>query len=153
MTAPAPILPKERELLRRLAARVREIAGSDENRQKTELAKKTNALKAERRIIFTHPENAWSEIIPPGSLECHSGLLRPWEFQLKQRVFWTEQIRCDRSAHPYLEGSRKISWGNGWGLEFNTISAGHLNLEIILKDTPPINRGPHRLGRWVQIAR
>ncbi len=119
-----PVSPRERDLLRRLAARVRAIAESEENRRKISMAKKSNALQAERPIIYTQPENAWNEIIPGESLECANETLRRWELQLRQRVFWADEIKCDHSAYPYLEIPWKISWGDHWGVEIKKHSAG-----------------------------
>jgi hypothetical protein len=116
--------PKERDLLRRLAAKVHEAAISETNLERVRLAKRTNALQAERPLLLTHPENAWNEIIPETSLECSDPVLRTFERQLKQRVFWAEEIKCDRSLYPYLEIPWKIGWGDGWGVEIKKETAG-----------------------------
>jgi hypothetical protein len=60
----------DRQVLRRLAGRVAELAARDIEQEKRRLWTTHNALKPERPMIFCNPENGWTEIILPEHLEC-----------------------------------------------------------------------------------
>ncbi|MCX7002516.1 MAG: hypothetical protein NTV22_04500, partial [bacterium] len=56
--------------------------------------------------------NAWNELIPVAALTCCNPQLRAFETQLRQRIFWHDEIKCDRSTYPFLEIPWQINYGN-----------------------------------------
>jgi len=105
-----PYTQTERDLLRRLAARVAEIAASAANIENIRLARM--AAQLGRDYVYCRK--------PLPTLVCGP-------------TFDEEGIRADLRA--------------------TLTVAGHLNLQIILKDTHTVHHEPGRIGRWVQLAR
>ena len=73
------ISPRDREILRGLAARVAEVASRPIEAEKRELWYRHNSLEATRPLIFCDPENGWYEILTPDQLKCEGNLARIWE--------------------------------------------------------------------------
>ena len=108
------VSPADRRVLRGLAARVAELAARPIEREKRELWCRHNGLEATRPVIFCEPDTSWSEIIPPGALECEGGLTRRWELHLRQEIFWGSEIRDDRVVVPTFDVThvyRESDWG------------------------------------------
>ncbi len=104
----------ERALLRRLAARVAELAAQPEQAEKRELWRRHNRLEALRPLIFCDPENSWHEILPEETLACRGPLARQWEFALRREIFWGEQMGDDRPLEPFFNVAvpyEKPFWG------------------------------------------
>jgi hypothetical protein len=102
----SPISPTDKELLRRLAARVREIAELPEQKERLERWCNFNALKPHRPMVLCFPEGAWTELLPQDTLQCRDPLLRAWEWDLKARIYWWEHIHDDNIMEPYFN----IQW-------------------------------------------
>lgn len=113
----------DRQILRRLAGRVAELAQRPCEDQKRELWYRHNALEATRPVIFCDPENGWNEIIPPESLECEHSLARAWEMQLRKEIFWGEKMGDDKVVDPTFEITY-TSTDTGWGMPIKRISGG-----------------------------
>lgn len=105
----------ERAVLRKLAARVAELAVRPVEQEKRELWYHHNALRPTRPLIFCDPENGWNEIIPPDELECQGELARRWEMALRKEIFWGAQMRDDRVIEPYFNVPHVYS-ETDWGL-------------------------------------
>lgn len=90
------VTKQEREVLRTLAKRVKELSEREIEKEKIRLWKKHNALSSERPMVFCDTENGWYEIIPHTTLECSGDLARIWEFRLRKELYWGEVIRDDR---------------------------------------------------------
>ncbi len=115
---------RDREVLRRVAGRVAELAARPVEAEKRELWLAHNALKPTRPVIFCDPENGWNEIILPEHLECEGGLARGWEFHLRREVFWGESMLDDRVIAPYFNVGYAAS-DSGWGLAEKRIGGEH----------------------------
>ena len=106
---------QEREVLRRLAGRVAELASRPIESKKRQLWLEHNQLKPTRPLIFCDPENGWNEIITPADLECNSQLARQWEMRLRKEVFWGEQLCDDRVIEPIFEVAH-VYTESDWGM-------------------------------------
>jgi hypothetical protein len=101
-------------LLRRLAARVAELAAQPGQAEKRELWRRHNRLEPVRPVIFCDPENSWHEILPDETLACRGPLARQWEFTLRQEIFWGEKMGDDRPVEPFFDIAvpyEKPFWG------------------------------------------
>ena len=106
----------DRQVLRRLAGRVGELAGRDIENHKKQLWTDHNDLEGNNRpLIFCDPENGWKEIITEGHLECQSQLSRQWEFILRKEVFWGESMCDDRVIQGHFD-MRDVFTCSAWGL-------------------------------------
>ena len=106
---------KEKEVLRRLAAQVAEIAERPVMKQKKLLWTAHNDLKTEEPVVFIDPENGWNECIPAHTLECRDPLARVWEMSLQKQIFWADKMRDDKVIEPYLDVPYSY-WDTGWGV-------------------------------------
>jgi len=109
------ITASEREVLRRLAARVAELAARPIEKEKRELWHRHNALdKNVRPLLFCDPEHGWQEIITSEQMEtCHE-LARDWEYRLRKEIFWAERMNDDRVTEPWFSVFwvyRRGDWG------------------------------------------
>jgi len=109
------IIEKDREVLRRLANRVAELAARPLEQEKRDLWYRHNALEPTRPVIFCDPENGWNEIITPDQLECEGDLARGWEMRLRKEIFWGESMRDDRVIAPFFDVSHAYS-ETDWGM-------------------------------------
>ena len=94
---------EDREILRRLAGRIAELAARPIEDEKRDLWYRHNALEATRPLIFCDPENGWNEIITDAQIECRGQLAREWEMTLRKEIFWGESMGDDRVTEPYFE--------------------------------------------------
>ncbi|MBE3123457.1 MAG: hypothetical protein IMZ65_01490, partial [Planctomycetes bacterium] len=60
----------DREVLRRLAGRVAELAARPIEEEKRANWYRHNALLPGRPLVFCDPENGWNEIITPDQMQC-----------------------------------------------------------------------------------
>jgi hypothetical protein len=104
----------DREVLRRLAGAVAELAARPIEQHKRDLWYRHNVLQPTRPLIFCDPENGWNEIIPPNELRSVGELARRWEMTLRKERFWGAEMGDDRLielefniAHFYTESD----WG------------------------------------------
>jgi len=116
--SPAPVKPsrKDREILRSLAGRVREIAELPEQALRRQRLSDLNSLKPGKPVILCSPEGAWEEILPPASMQCEEEKLRQWERTLRMRIAWWDQFRDDNTLDPYFNMAWHVSPGN-YGVE------------------------------------
>jgi hypothetical protein len=105
----------DRQVLRRLAGRVAELAARSVENEKRNLWYKHNALQPTRPLVFCDPENGWGEIISQSDLECRSKLARQWEYTLRREVFWGEEMQDDRVILPYFDIGYVYSESD-WGM-------------------------------------
>ena len=105
----------DRTVLRRLAARVAELAARPIEQQKRQLWYRHNALEATRPLIFCDPENGWNEIIRPGDLEAQGTLARRWEMILRKEIYWGSEMGDDRVIEPYFNVAHVYNESD-WGL-------------------------------------
>lgn len=108
------ISPADREILRRLAGEVADLAARPIEAEKRQLWLDHNALKPTRPLVFCDPENGWNEIITAGQIECENLLARQWEMFLRKEVFWGAKMKDDYTIQPYFDVPHihdEISWG------------------------------------------
>ncbi len=107
---------KDREIVRQLAARVREIAELPEMAERKRRLYALNALEPERPIILCFPEGGWGDLVPASALECADEELRGLEHAFRRKLFWWEEIRDDHVAEPWFDIGWSIS-NTGYGVE------------------------------------
>jgi len=90
----------ERQVLRRLAGEVAELAARPVEQEKRELWYRLNALEPTRPLVFCDPENGWNEIIPTDVLECTGEQARRWEMVLRKEIYWGAEMGDDRVVEP-----------------------------------------------------
>jgi hypothetical protein len=106
----------DREILRRLAGEVADLAKRPIEAEKQQLWLKHNALESTRPLIFCDPENGWNEIITPDQIECKNLLARQWEVHLRKECFWGSTMKDDYTIQPYFD-IPYIHDEIGWGLK------------------------------------
>lgn len=87
--------PRERQVLRRLAEQVAEIAALPVQAERARLWQKMNALQAERPLVLANPQNGWCELIADEELFCSHPLMRGWEMTLRRLVYHHQHIPDD----------------------------------------------------------
>jgi len=105
---------KDREILRSLAARVREIAELPEMETRKQRWYRHNDLEPERPLVLCFPEGAWEELLPRDdrSLKCSDPQARDWEYRLRKSIYWWELIRDDNVLEPYFDIPWRVDWGS-----------------------------------------
>jgi hypothetical protein len=104
----------DREVLRRLAGKVAELAARPIEADKRQLWEKHNALESTPPLIFCDPENGWNEIITMDQIKCENLLARQWEMHLRKEIFWGSMMKDDYTIQacfdiPYIHD--EIEWG------------------------------------------
>lgn len=107
---------KDREVLRRLAGRVAEIARRPEQAERRALWYDLNALRPTRPVVYCSPECGWEEIIRPGDMECEGGTARAWEHFLRTEVFYGDIMGDDKVVTGVLSVGYVHS-NSGWGVQ------------------------------------
>ena len=107
---------EDREILRRLAGRIAELAARPIEDEKRDLWYRHNALEATRPLIFCDPENGWNEIITNAQIECRGELAREWEMVLRKEIFWGESMGDDRVTEPYFDITY-VYVESDWGMQ------------------------------------
>ena len=109
---------KDRETLRALAEKAKELALSPDMKRKRRLWEAHNALKPCRALILFYPEGAWRELIPPETLTCMTSETRRMEFLLRARLMHANTL-CDDLIIPnewaIAKRYRVAGWGTGMG--------------------------------------
>lgn len=108
------------QVLKRLAARVAEIAALDEQQEKKKLWFANNALKPIRPVVFCDPENGWNEIILEEDCQCKNNLARNIEYTLRKEIFWGERMGDDKVIEAVFDLPHVYD-DSGWGLDTNKI--------------------------------
>jgi hypothetical protein len=93
---------KDKNILRKLAGKVREIANLPEMEERKKRLYRINDLKPDRPIVLCFPEGSWCELLPDNVLECEDEKLRKWEMELKRKIYWWEYIKDDNAIEPYF---------------------------------------------------
>ena len=127
---------QERQILRKLAGEVGELAARPVEAEKRVLWTKHNDLERVRPLVFCDPENGWDEIIPEDSLLCQNDLARNWEMTLRKEIFWATKMGDDRVTEPYFNIPYSYSESD-WGMHHVQIGGanhGAYTWEAPLKD-------------------
>ncbi|MFW6256898.1 MAG: hypothetical protein ACOC2O_02030 [Bacillota bacterium] len=128
------VKPEEKQLLRKLAEKVADLANRPIEDKKQKLWKQHNDLKTTRPLIFIDPENGWNEIITEDDIECEHPLLQSWEKRLKKEIFWGEELKDDRVIEHYFDINYRYQEDH-YGLKENKIRVSE---EGSFKYDPPI---------------
>lgn len=144
----------EREVLRRLAAKVAEYASDEKQAKKRELWYAHNSLKRIRPVVVAFPEGAWLEILPWKEMECKDEFYRAYEWVLRRLCYRYEHFDDDFVIEPVMEvpmvyeitpfiagGNSLIHWSmeeDGHGLDQESIVLKEE--EDIKKLTKPVFR-------------
>lgn len=107
---------KDREILRALAGRYREIAELPEMEERKKRWKDFNALKSQKPMVLCSPEGSWIELLPESELKCSNPKLREWEEKLRQSIYHWENIKDDQAREPWFD----LNWVteiSGFGVE------------------------------------
>ena len=140
---PGPLPSVERDLLRRLADRVVEIARHPKQAEKRELWYQHNSLEHTRPMVLVFPEDSWAEIINEDQLELTDPFWRQQEWYLKHLIYRDENLVDDFVVEPHLYVTR-VMRGNGWGAQtthtHSTQEKGSWVYEPPLKELDDIHR-------------
>jgi len=102
----------DREILRKLAGRVREIAELPGQAERKRRWARHNSLDPERPLVLCFPEGAWDELLPESSMECRDELARGWEWGLRSTIFWWDNFRDDNFIEPWFNIPWRVDGGN-----------------------------------------
>jgi len=109
---PLEISGRDRNILRALAERVRELAYRPIEEEKAKLWRAHNDLHETRPLIFCDPENGWNEILEP--LGCEGELAQMWENRLRKECFWGDRMKDDRVISRFFNVYYAFT-DTGWG--------------------------------------
>lgn len=93
----------DRQILKRLAAQVAEIAARPIMAVRRDLWFLHNALEATAPLILCDPENGWNEIITDDQILCENSMARHWECSLRKQIFYGEHMHDDYVVEPVFE--------------------------------------------------
>jgi len=108
---------KDKDVLRKLAGRVAEIADRPAEEGKRKLWISHNSLKTVRPLVFCDPENGWNEIITRDQIKCEGELAQRWEMVLRKEIFWGESMQDDKVIEPYFDIGYTYA-EDSWGVNF-----------------------------------
>ncbi len=114
------ISQKDKEVIRRLAGRVREIAELPVMEERRRSICSFNALKPEKPLILCFPEGAWRELLPESAMVCEEPRLRAWEWTLRSQIYWWEHINDDNALEPWFNIPWDITVGD-YGVEIKEV--------------------------------
>lgn len=100
------IAQKDKDIVRSLAGRVREIAELPIMKKRKQSIYKFNALRPEKPLLLCYPEGAWQELLPESEMKCEDQELRTMEWTLRSQIYWWEHINDDN----VLESWFNIPW-------------------------------------------
>ncbi|MGN0743256.1 MAG: hypothetical protein ACI4L8_11420 [Candidatus Fimadaptatus sp.] len=114
----------DREILRPLAARVREIATPEHHAGVSELYRSLNALKPQRPVVLIN-ELPWNQLEAADeflSLRCEGEFEREVERRLRRLLYQWDHFRCDMLVEPWYGISRTVHVGSiGVEIEEDTL--------------------------------
>jgi len=106
----------EKDVLRKLAKCVEEIAADPIQRERAALWTLHNDLKTSRPLVFIDPENGWNECIPVSVLRCGTPAARCWEMFLLKQIYWFDRFKDDKVIEPFFDVPYSFS-DTGWGVD------------------------------------
>jgi hypothetical protein len=127
---------EEKEVLRRLAGQVAELAARPMELVKRNLWYRHNTLEATRPVIFCDPENGWNEIVTEEQLKCKNELARQWERVLRREFFWGTSMGDDHVVEPFFN-INYIHTESDWGMhetKIGGLGGGAYHWDAPLKD-------------------
>lgn len=107
--------PRDKQILRKLASQVAEIAHHPRQAERREMWKQHNLLEKVKPMVLVFPEGAWSELLPSDSLQCEDPSARGIEWHLRHLIYRWEHLRDDNVIEPWFKVG--LCWSTtGWGL-------------------------------------
>lgn len=109
--------PKDRTILRELAARVAEIASLPIQEEKRRLWRELNGLRMERPMVMVD-QVCWNELQQTGELTlvCDDPELRGYERELRRLLYQWRHFPVDRVVEPYVDVPMAVR-NTGFGVE------------------------------------
>ncbi len=114
---------KDKDILKKLAFKVREIAEQPIEGEKRKLWISHDMLESKRPVVFCDPENGWNEIITENMIKCSGELARKWEMVLRKEIFWASRIKDDKVVEPYFDIGYTYA-ENNWGVNIKIYGGG-----------------------------
>ena len=113
----------DRELLRKLARQVAEVAALPVMEERRKAWKAHNALGAGRPLVLVFPEGAWRELMPESTLQCEDPTAREMESDLRVRLYQHTHFHDDKPVErnwfvPKIINGSRATWGIplDWGI-------------------------------------
>jgi len=113
----------DRDIVRGLAGRIREISELPIMQERRRRWKDLNDLRSDRPLIFVGPEGSWKEIDRTIELACDDPDARMQELEMRQTIYRYECLGDDSVISPYYTCGRYYS-ASGVGVEFKNASTG-----------------------------
>jgi hypothetical protein len=136
------ISQQDREILRRLAGTMAELAARPIESEKRDLWFRHNALEETRPVVFCDPENGWNEIITDEQMECTGELARGWEMTLRKEIYWADSMGDDKVVDPVFNVAH-VYEESDWGMHETvqkTVAHGSYRWESPLKSYDDIDK-------------
>ena len=102
----------DRQILRELARRVRDIADNRQMDDRREVWTRHNDLLPTRPMVLCFPEGCWPQLVSDAHCRCHDPQLRRWELQLRSALFTHEQLCDDQVAQPWFDLPWRLEVGD-----------------------------------------
>ncbi len=128
---------KDREVLRKLGARIAEIGNTTVMNERRSLWKKLNALEAQRPMLLCELSEITDEIVPPHSLKCEGEWAKAMERRLRSQIYHFENVGDDFVIEPRITYGYKVKIGN-FGFEPVVHSGSRDGVKGSYKVEPPI---------------
>ena len=109
------INPSDREILRKLAARVTEIAALPQMEARRRTWVEHNSLRSPRPMMLVFPEGSWDELLPASTLSCAGEFARSVEWQLRARIYTYVHFQDDTVVEAEWTEGPALS-DTGWGV-------------------------------------
>lgn len=109
------ISENDKQILRRLAERVSNIANQPAMEETRQLWRRHNRLEPVGPLIFCDPENGWNEIITDEQIACTGEVARQWERILRKEIFWGETMGDDKPIEAVWNVHYVVS-DDDWGI-------------------------------------
>ena len=106
---------RDKEVLRGLAGKVKELSLDPAQEEKRKLWYLQNSLGSTRPLVFADPENGWNEIITEQKIKCRGSLARRWETVLQKELFWGSEIKDDKPVESFFDIGYTFNEGS-WGV-------------------------------------
>jgi len=97
---PGSLLQEEREFLRELAFRVREIAALPIQEKRRNLWIAHNDLRGTRPMVALYPEDCWAEVLPESACTLTDPFWKQWEWYLRHLLYRHEYYVDDFVVEP-----------------------------------------------------
>jgi len=126
------VTPKDREILRTLAARYMTYAHTEQNNEKRELWSALNRLQMQRPVISIE-QMPWEELDVDGSLVCRveDPYFRGIERELRCQIYKWEHMPADMVLNPYITLPRPIR-NTGFGMSVQHVEPNRPGIQIHL---------------------